>query len=70
MDSNKNQKVAALEFFNSWCYISQLYCTGCMEQPSEFSMVMLISSMEKKLDSFKTLDDRRLEEKGDIQASK
>jgi len=41
-----------------------------MEQPSEFSMVMLISSMEKKLDSFKTLDDRGLEEKRDVQASK
>lgn len=70
LDSNKNQKVAALEFFNTWRYISQLYCAGCMEQPSEFSMVMLISSMEKKLDSFKTLDDRGLEEKRDIQASK
>jgi len=40
------------------------------EEPSEFSMVMLISSMEKKLDNFKTLDERGLEEKRDIQASK
>lgn len=70
MYSNKNQKVAALEFFNSWRYISQLYCADCMEKPGEFSMVMLISSMEKKLDSFKTLDDRELEEKRDVQASK
>ena len=68
--SNRNHKVAAFEFFNSWRYISQLYSTGCMELPSEFSMVILIWSMEKKLDNFKTLDDRGLVEKRDIQASK
>jgi hypothetical protein len=28
--SNKKQKDALLEFFTSWRYISQLYCTGCM----------------------------------------
>jgi hypothetical protein len=47
---------------NAWPCVPQLRCTGCI--------VILISSMEKKLDSFKTLTIEGLKGNGMFQASK